>query len=103
AHLIHLPPYPSPPPPPQLPAPLPAASYVEHQKETATSAPRSPACRPPQLPAPLPAATVTIRNDVNVKKETVRIEEDEENPGSFLVVLTIVSAIGRRNSIGMKA
>ncbi|CAI0628924.1 unnamed protein product, partial [Linum tenue] len=41
---------------PQLPAPLPAASYVEHQK------------------------AVTIRNDVNVKKETVQIEEDEENP-----------------------
>ncbi|CAL1409456.1 unnamed protein product [Linum trigynum] len=38
-------PYPSPSPPPQLSAPLPAASYVEHQKETATSAPRSPACR----------------------------------------------------------
>ncbi|CAI0415966.1 unnamed protein product, partial [Linum tenue] len=100
---------PHPPPPLPLaaaatsaPRSLPAASYVEHQKKTATSAPRSPACRPPQLPAPLPAAAVTIRNDVNVKKETVRIEEDEENPGSFLVVLTIVSAIGRRNSIGMK-
>ncbi|CAL1360987.1 unnamed protein product [Linum trigynum] len=61
-----------------------------NQKETAT-----------QLPAPLPAAAITIRNDVNVKKETVWIEEDEENPGSFLVALTIVSAIGRRNSIGM--
>ncbi|CAL1366697.1 unnamed protein product [Linum trigynum] len=56
--------YPPPPPPPQLPAPLPAAPYVEHQK------------------------AVTIRNDVNVKKETIRIEEDEENPGSFLVAFT---------------
>lgn len=38
--------------------------YVEHQK------------------------AVTIRNDVNVKKETLRVELDEENPGKFLVSFT---------------
>ncbi|KAL5565657.1 hypothetical protein UlMin_028821 [Ulmus minor] len=40
------------------------ASFVEHQK------------------------AVTIRNDVNVKKETLRVEPDEENPGKFLVAFT---------------
>lgn len=43
------------------PAPPP---YVEHQK------------------------AVTIRNDVNLKKETLRIEPDEENPGKYLVAFT---------------
>ncbi|PON41407.1 ABA insensitive ring protein [Parasponia andersonii] len=38
--------------------------YVEHQK------------------------AVTIRNDVNVKKESLRVEPDEENPGRFLVAFT---------------
>lgn len=31
---------------------------------------------------------MTIRNDVNVKKETLRVEPDEENPGGFLVAFT---------------
>ncbi|XP_051130385.1 probable E3 ubiquitin-protein ligase LUL2 [Andrographis paniculata] len=39
-------------------------AYVEHQK------------------------AVTIKNDVNVKKETLRIESDEENPGKYLVAFT---------------
>ncbi|KAJ8768692.1 hypothetical protein K2173_023596 [Erythroxylum novogranatense] len=37
---------------------------------------------------------VTIRNDVNVKKETIRIEEDDENPGKFLLTFTF-DAISR--------
>ncbi|XP_062082065.1 probable E3 ubiquitin-protein ligase LOG2 [Humulus lupulus] len=41
-----------------------AAPYMDHQK------------------------AVTIRNDVNVKKETLRVEPDEENPGRFLVAFT---------------
>lgn len=31
---------------------------------------------------------MTIRNDVNLKKETLRIEPDEQNPGQFLVAFT---------------
>nr|XP_023923875.1 probable E3 ubiquitin-protein ligase LUL2 [Quercus suber] len=31
---------------------------------------------------------VTIRNDVNIKKESLRLEPDEENPGQFLVAFT---------------
>lgn len=50
----------------------PATPYVEHQK------------------------AVTIRNDVNVKKETLRMEPDEENPGSFLVAFAFdATAPGR--------
>ncbi|XP_057954962.1 probable E3 ubiquitin-protein ligase LOG2 [Malania oleifera] len=46
------------------PAPAPAPPYVEHQK------------------------AVTIRNDVNIKKETLRVEPDEKNPTQFLVSFT---------------
>ncbi|XP_055808229.1 probable E3 ubiquitin-protein ligase LOG2 [Solanum dulcamara] len=52
------------PPPPAMPAP-----YVVHQK------------------------AVTIRNDVNLKKETLRIEPDEENPGKFLVAFTFDATV----------
>ncbi|KAK7261368.1 hypothetical protein RIF29_27677 [Crotalaria pallida] len=31
---------------------------------------------------------VTIRNDVNIKKETLRMEPDHHNPGDFLVAFT---------------
>ncbi|KAL3531929.1 hypothetical protein ACH5RR_005450 [Cinchona calisaya] len=36
---------------------------------------------------------VTIRNDVNLKKETLRIEPDEANPGKFLVAFTFDAAV----------
>jgi hypothetical protein len=53
-------------------APPPGAPFVEHQK------------------------TVTIKNDVNIKKDSLRIELDEENPGSFLVAFTFdATAPGR--------
>jgi hypothetical protein len=39
---------------------------------------------------------VMIRNDVNLKKETLRIEPDEENPGKFVVAFTFdATAPGR--------
>lgn len=39
---------------------------------------------------------VTIRNDVNIKKESLRLEPDEENPGQFLVAFTFdATAPGR--------
>ncbi|KAK7267661.1 hypothetical protein RIF29_20339 [Crotalaria pallida] len=56
-------------PQPQLqPAPSPAP-YVEHQK------------------------AVTIKNDVNIKKETLRVEPDEDNPGRFLVSFTFDATV----------
>jgi hypothetical protein len=48
------------------------APYVEHQK------------------------AVTIRNDVNLKKESLRIEPDEENPGSYLVTFTFDATVAGR-------
>ncbi|PKI51979.1 hypothetical protein CRG98_027631 [Punica granatum] len=47
-----------------MPAPAAVTPYVEHQK------------------------AVTIRNDVNIKKESLRIEPDEDGPGKFLVAFT---------------
>lgn len=50
----------------------PLTPYIEHQK------------------------AVTIRNDVNLKKETLRIEPDEENPGRFLVSFTFDATVPGR-------
>jgi hypothetical protein len=49
-----------------IPSPPP---YVEHQK------------------------AVTIRNDVNLKKESLHMEQDEENPGQFLVAFTFDATV----------
>ncbi|XP_031502837.1 probable E3 ubiquitin-protein ligase LOG2 [Nymphaea colorata] len=49
--------------------------YVEHQK------------------------AVTIRNDVNLKKETLHMEPDDQNPGHFLVAFTFDATIAGRISI----
>lgn len=52
-----------------VPTPTP---YVEHQK------------------------AVTIRNDINIKKESLRIEPDENDPGKFLAAFTFdATAPGR--------
>ncbi|XP_027365631.1 probable E3 ubiquitin-protein ligase LOG2 isoform X2 [Abrus precatorius] len=48
---------------------LPPTPYVEHQK------------------------AVTIKNDVNIKKESLRIEPDDENPGRFLVSFTFDATV----------
>ncbi|GMN39128.1 hypothetical protein TIFTF001_008357 [Ficus carica] len=47
----------------------PATPYVEHQK------------------------AVTIRNDVNLKKESLRIEPDKQNPGKFFVSFTFDATV----------
>lgn len=60
------------PPPPTQPPPPP---YVEHNK------------------------TTTIRNDVNLKKETLRLERDKENPDQFLVAFTYDSMVSGSISI----
>lgn len=53
----------------RYPCGAPPAPYVEHQK------------------------AVTIRNDVNLKKETLRIEADEANPGKYLVCFTFDATV----------
>lgn len=45
-------------------APYPQVAYVEHQE------------------------AVTIKNDVNLNKDTLRFEPDESNPGKFLLSFT---------------
>ncbi|KAL5998389.1 hypothetical protein ACLOJK_009329 [Asimina triloba] len=51
----------------------------------------------PVPPAPPPFVeyqkAVTIRNDVNIKKETLRVEPDEENPGKYLVAFTFDATV----------
>ncbi|KAI3791749.1 hypothetical protein L2E82_05611 [Cichorium intybus] len=37
--------------------------------------------------------TITIKNDVNLKKETLKIEADEENPGKSLVSFTFDATV----------
>ncbi|ONI00651.1 hypothetical protein PRUPE_6G100500 [Prunus persica] len=55
--------------------PPPGAPFVEHQK------------------------TVTIKNDVNIKKDSLRVEPDEENPGRFLIAFTFDAAAPGRITV----
>ncbi|KAF7144974.1 hypothetical protein RHSIM_Rhsim04G0147700 [Rhododendron simsii] len=88
-------PYPGyyPPPPPPMAGPLPA-SYDHHH-----SPPHMYPCGP-VLPSPPPYVehqkAVTIRNDVNLKKESLRMEQDEKNPGQFLVAFTFDATVAGR-------
>lgn len=50
----------------------------------------------PQTPYMEHQKAVTIRNDVNLKKESLRIEPDEENPGRFLVSFTFDATVPGR-------
>lgn len=94
------------PPPPAMPVPLPAP-YDHHHR------PPPPQMDPahsnwvggrypygPIMHAPTPYVkhlkAVTIRNDVNLKKETLRVEPDEENPGKFLVTFTFDATVAGR-------
>eukprot|EP00252_Welwitschia_mirabilis_P027934 TRINITY_DN982_c0_g1_i1.p1 TRINITY_DN982_c0_g1~~TRINITY_DN982_c0_g1_i1.p1 ORF type:complete len:369 (+),score=64.24 TRINITY_DN982_c0_g1_i1:315-1421(+) len=75
-----------PPPPPAAPpawpngaspspSPSPLPPYVEHHK------------------------TTTIRNDVNLRRETLRLERDEQNPDCFLVAFNFDSMVSGSISI----
>ncbi|KAL8036191.1 hypothetical protein ABFS82_12G140500 [Erythranthe guttata] len=90
-------------PPPQpaampMPMPLPAPYDHHHAAAHANWANgRYPYPMMPPAPAPAPYVehqkAVTIRNDVNLKKETLRIEPDEENPGKHLVSFTFDATV----------
>ncbi|CAK9164816.1 unnamed protein product [Ilex paraguariensis] len=78
------------PPPPPLPAP-----HDHHHRPPSHVDPHWVGGRYPYGPSGHPPApyvehqkAVTIRNDVNLKKETLRVEPDEENPGKYLVAFT---------------
>lgn len=82
------------PPPTTMPAPLPAPYDHHHRHAVEPMWGRYP---PAPAPAPAPYVehqkAVTIKNDVNIKKETLRIEPDEENPGRFLVSFTFDATV----------
>jgi E3 ubiquitin-protein ligase MGRN1 len=54
------------------------------------------------MPAPAPPPyverqkAVTIRNDVNIKKETLKIEPDEKDPSKFLISFTFDATFAGR-------
>ncbi|KAK1289714.1 putative E3 ubiquitin-protein ligase LOG2 [Acorus calamus] len=85
-----------PPPPPPIPAPLPAP-YDHHRAGDLGWVPggRYPCGPPPTslMPYVEHQKAVTIRNDVNIKKESLRVEPDEANPGHFLICFTFDATV----------
>ncbi|XP_042405737.1 probable E3 ubiquitin-protein ligase LUL2 isoform X2 [Zingiber officinale] len=96
-----------PPPPPVMPVPLPAPFDHHHHRGGGVHG-QYPAQHPgwvgsgrypPYAPSPPPLpyvqhqTAVTIRNDVNIKKESLRLEPDEENPGFFLVAFNFDATV----------
>jgi E3 ubiquitin-protein ligase MGRN1 len=65
-----------------------------------------PPIRPPPQnylpPAPMPISvqepqrTAPIRNDVNLKKQSLRLEKDEANPGFWLVAFSLDASLAGR-------
>ncbi|KAK1651419.1 hypothetical protein QYE76_069224 [Lolium multiflorum] len=104
-----------PPPPPSVQVPLPAPYDHHHRGPAPPGGPAANAAGdfPPsvhhypgwagrypyglQPPMPTPYVehqkAVTIRNDVNLKKETLRIEPDDACPGRFLVAFTFDATV----------
>ncbi|XP_047336763.1 probable E3 ubiquitin-protein ligase LOG2 [Impatiens glandulifera] len=81
--------YPGYPPPPAITMPMPAPYDHHHHQHHHRPPPMYPC---PMVPAPAPYVehqkAMTIRNDVNLKRETLKVEPDEDHPGSFLVAFT---------------
>ncbi|GER43474.1 RING/U-box superfamily protein [Striga asiatica] len=101
--------YPPPPPPTSVPMPL-LAPYDHHHHHPGAAHgawvngryPYGPMVQPPPPPPPPYVEhqkAVTIRNDVNLKKETLRIEPDEANPGKYLVAFTFDATVAGRGSL----
>lgn len=100
-----------PPPPPAMPGPLPAPYDQHHQRGGGGGPPhvdqvhgnwvggRYPCGPVVMMPYVEHQKAVTIRNDVNIKKETLKIEPDEENPGKFLVSFTFDATVDGRITV----
>ncbi|XVE61720.1 hypothetical protein DITRI_Ditri06bG0062400 [Diplodiscus trichospermus] len=95
--------------PPQPPVPLPLPAPYDHHPHH-RSGPHieptnwsryayAPMMPPPQVPYIEHQKAVTIRNDVNLKKETLKLEADEENPGKFLVTFTFDATLAGRMTV----
>lgn len=69
-------------------------SQIFRQQSVIPQHPMSQPLRPPDVVEHQKAST--IQNDVNLKKATLRLEKDEENPGSYLVSFSFdATAAGR--------
>lgn len=92
-----------PPPPAAMPMPLPAPYDHHHPAAHANWVNGRYPYGPMMQTAPPPYVehqkAVTIRNDVNLKKETLRIEADEENPGKYLVSFTYDATVAGRYTL----
>ncbi|KAF8396580.1 hypothetical protein HHK36_018204 [Tetracentron sinense] len=93
-----------PPPPPTMPTPLPAPYDHHHRGGGGPHTDHAPVngvggrypcgfVSPSAAPYVEHQKAVTIRNDVNLKKETLRVEPDEDNPGCFLVSFTFDATV----------
>ncbi|XP_059305801.1 probable E3 ubiquitin-protein ligase LOG2 [Lycium ferocissimum] len=85
-----------PPHPPAMPVPLPAPYDHHHRMDPGhANWVNGRYSYGPMMPAPYVEhqKAVTIRNDVNLKKETLRIEPDEANPGKYLVAFTFDATV----------
>ncbi|KAJ0967646.1 hypothetical protein J5N97_024563 [Dioscorea zingiberensis] len=81
---------------PAVPLPLPAPFDHHHRGDHPGLVPPSGGRYPlPQGPPPFVEhqKAVTIRNDINLKKETLRVEPDEQNPGKYLVVFSFNATV----------
>lgn len=83
-----------PPPPTTVRAPLPAPYDHHHRPAMDPMWSRYPP--PPPAPYVEHQKAVTIKNDVNIKKETLRIEPDGEDSGKFLVSFTFDATVSGR-------
>ncbi|XP_074379258.1 putative E3 ubiquitin-protein ligase LOG2 [Apium graveolens] len=82
--------YPSYYPPPVMPAPY-DHHHVDPNHGNWVGGPYP--CGPTVAPYVEHQKAFTIRNDVNLKKESLRVVPDEENPGSFLVTFTFDATV----------
>ncbi|XP_076952877.1 putative E3 ubiquitin-protein ligase LOG2 [Bidens hawaiensis] len=78
------------------PPPLPAVPLQDHHHRVPwVGGGRYPCAPVMHIPAPYVdhQKAVTIRNDVNIKKESLMIEADEENPAKFVVSFTFDATV----------
>ncbi|KAJ6425470.1 hypothetical protein OIU84_026110 [Salix udensis] len=82
------------PPAPAMPAPYDHRHRVDHPVAHWVGG------RCPMMPRPAPYVehqkAVTVRNDANLLKESLRFEQDEESPGSYFVTFRFDAAVGGR-------
>ncbi|XP_039002971.1 probable E3 ubiquitin-protein ligase LOG2 [Hibiscus syriacus] len=94
---------------PPVPLPLPAP-YDHHHHHHRWGGPHIEpsnwgryAYRPMIPPPPVPyiehQKAITIKNDVNLKKETLKFEADELNPGKYLVSFTFDATVAGRMTV----